>query len=675
MAAKLRPLMTDKIDRWMRARERVDANFRGMIDRQITSHYRRVAGQHRLPLLSLPPKSAVGGRGKVKIGRIEYAGPQDEAVLREPDLLRHTAIFGASGAGKTNSVLYLVQQLVDKGVPVLFFDWKRTGRRLVKALQPKIYTAGREVAPLPFNPFLPPPGTEPRVHAQQTVDLLAEAFTLGDGARSLIQRALNAELVAYSEGCKVDRLIQGVQELADNPRAKQWAVTAERVLGEVGFSGTAETSLEEQNRFIKSLERGATFIELDALSLPVRSFLATSLTSWLYRSRLNTTARDKLELMLVFEEAHHLLHQREASKPSQLETLMRLMREIGLGVVLVDQTPSRISGVALANTFTTICLNLKHPADVQRAASVLGLPPEEKAVLMELPVGCAAVRLAERWNQPFLVRTPPVLLASASMSDAQLARYFREFGASGGGPPENAVEGAAASRVPRGPPEDGERRLGELQGNPALLQVLSPRELDLVEDVLTHPDDGVKQRYLRLGWSVGAGHRLKTRLIRAGQLKEAVIPFGHTRRTVLGLTPRLRNTIGADHRLKNSSGVGGGGEEGSMVHRYWQRWWAQRYQSMGYRVQIEAPRHGGRVDVLAVEASTNQSSPKRIGIEIETGKSDVVSNVKNGLRSGFDRVIVAAVDTPALTQVEQQLAAAGLLGLSQIQVVRCDRPL
>ncbi len=56
-------------------------------------------------------------------------------------------------------------------------------------------------------------------------------------------------------------------------------------------------------------------------------------------------------------------------------------------------------------------------------------------------------------------------------------------------------------------------------------------------------------------------------------------------------------------------------------------------------MELEAPRRGGRVDVLATKASES------VAIEIETGKSDVVSNVKRGLLSRFYTVLEIATST------------------------------
>ena len=105
---------------------------------------------------------------------------------------------------------------------------------------------------------------------------------------------------------------------------------------------------------------------------------------------------------------------------------------------------------------------------------------------------------------------------------------------------------------------------------------------------------------------------------------------------------------------------------GHHLHEYWKRFYARIFQDKGYDVTLEVSRHGGRVDVLA----TNNN--EQIGIEIETGKSDVVSNVKQCLLSKFARIIVVATNQTALAKIERQLAQAGLVVPTRIQLVLRD---
>lgn len=85
--------------------------------------------------------------------------------LREHEMIEHVGIFGRSGAGKTNLGFLLVQQLVRAGKPVLILDFKRNYRDLLALPgfeNMAVYTIGRSVAPLSFNPLIPPPGTSPQ---------------------------------------------------------------------------------------------------------------------------------------------------------------------------------------------------------------------------------------------------------------------------------------------------------------------------------------------------------------------------------------------------------------------------------------------------------------------------------------------------------------------------------
>lgn len=71
----------------------------------------------------------------------------------------------------------------------------------------------------------------------------------------------------------------------------------------------------------------------------------------------------------------------------------------------------------------------------------------------------------------------------------------------------------------------------------------------------------------------------------------------------------------------------------------------------------------GRVDALARRGTDS------FAVEVETGKSGVVGNVRKDLRAGFHKVLVVATDEAALKKVEPKLARAGLIIPGRVEIV------
>src|SRR5690606_15792007 len=132
---------------------------------------------------------------------------------------------------------------------------------------------------------------------------------------------------------------------------------------------------------------GHTIIELDGLAANDANFLTQHLLRYMTQTFLSESLREELRFVCLVEEAHHLLARREGGSETVLETCLREGREVGLGIILADQSISAVSPTALANCFSTICLNCRQRADVNAAAGTLLLADDHKEVLGVLPVG------------------------------------------------------------------------------------------------------------------------------------------------------------------------------------------------------------------------------------------------------------------------------------------------
>ncbi len=688
LARRLEPLMPRQVRRWMRIHASADPEMRAIIERQLRVTAERVLGdaQTRV-LLSLPPQRTV--RGAFNLGTVLYERDKWPAGLESGELLQGIGVFGRSGGGKTNAVFHLLLQLSERRIPFLFLDWKRTGRHLIPVLGDRVnvYTPGRSLSPFLFNPFVPPPGFEPEAYAGMIADQLAIAYTLGDGAVGLVQRAIRACYDRGNGSCSLADLIREVEQQTGHARVKGWQVSALRALRSLELStptaptvlspipGTSSTAIDAsqigampapaansagpaaevsasilgrmtQSQLVEALLDRSSFVELDALPQGAKRFLIPVLCLWIYHARLAAPDREKLRFVIVVEEAHHVLYAHpRGSHESVMEMLLRQCRELGIAMIVVDQHPHLISSAALGNAYTTIFFNLKDAPDVRRAAAMSHVDDQRYFGL--LPVGHAIVRMSDRWRRPFLVRFPRVDVPKGAVSDAALARWLAERAAGSRGVPRDfgGTQGywARVRRVPRP------------------LRPLHPDELRFIDDVVTSPLDGVKVRYQRQSLSGHRGNAIKERLVREGWLEAEVVPVGRTRKVVLRPSGGAREQLGLPSALTQREGI---------AHEYWKRHWARQLEDEGYAVRIEAPRiHApGSADVVGTKGDAS------IAVEVETGKADVVANVRHGLRAGYTRIVVAGTDRAALTAVEGALARAGLLVRGRVEVVPAWAP-
>src|SRR6185295_8261159 len=127
LARKLKPLIPETVNQWLNARETADSDLKALIDKQIAFQAQRLLGDYREKvLLSLPPESKI--KGPIHLGKVQYEKEKWDAGIRESELMQNMGIFGRSGAGKTNTTFHVLGQLVDRRIPFLYLDWKRTAR-------------------------------------------------------------------------------------------------------------------------------------------------------------------------------------------------------------------------------------------------------------------------------------------------------------------------------------------------------------------------------------------------------------------------------------------------------------------------------------------------------------------------------------------------------------------
>jgi len=485
-------------------------------------------------LLSPPPREVCSG--EYPIGTVCYNEREFYPLgIREKEWIQHLAIFGRSGAGKTNTVCVIVLELLRKKKPFLIFDWKRNYRDILEKLKDSekenilIFTVGRKISPMVFNPLIPPEGTQPTTWLKKLIEIVSHAYFLGEGVMYLLQKAIDA--VYQDSGVykgtpeKYPTMTDVHNWLKDYPakgREAQWMSSTLRAIGTLCF-GEMGRILNVKNQIdLSYLLKKNVILELDALTNSDKIFFIESLLLWIHHYRLAEGKRESFKHAIILEEAHHiLLKQKQESKGGEAitDTILREIRELGESMILIDQHPSLISIPALGNTYCTITMNLKHRSDVNIAADCMLLDNEEKEYLGRLEVGYGIVKLQGRWFSPFLVKFPLIEIKKGIVTDEMIQRKMRGY--------------SGYSSLWHG--EDEEQ--GKIQGIPSGGKV-AEEEKEYLIDIVKNPFSGVVERIERLGISVRKGNSLKELLIAKNSIEQKEISTRSGRIVLVQLTKK-----------------------------------------------------------------------------------------------------------------------------------------
>lgn len=419
-----------------------DENYRKRVSEILDAMKASIIAEDDLKdsVLMTPPEIHVAENGEFQVGDVLY-GQRAIYPLRlsRKDLLTHMGVFGSSGSGKTNIIHNLIQRLNDLEVPIIVFDFsKRNYRDLLQLPELKdrikVYTVGRDVVPFRFNPLKPPEGVTIAQWAKEFAEVFDHAYWLLGGGRHVIMKALDNLYKHYSpEYPKLTDLKMWLDKYAgteSTSREKNWVATAKRPLDSLGMRETGEIFDCEEGILPSSFFKPGTItiLEIDALSNDDKTFFIEIILQWIRDWLLAGSDREKLKGVIVLEEAHHVLS-REKTKKFGTETvtdlIFREIRELGVGMVYVDQHPSLVSYPALGNTSTHLYMNLgldtKYSSDIQDASNMLGLEKEDVDYLRRLPTGHSFILIRKSvFPNPFLISFPLVPLEKGQVTDAKV---------------------------------------------------------------------------------------------------------------------------------------------------------------------------------------------------------------------------------------------------------------
>ena len=187
---------------------------------------------------------------------------------------------------------------------------------------------------------------------------------------------------------------------------------------------------------------------------------------------------------------------------------------------------------------------------------------------------------------------------------------------------------------------------------------MSRDAIRFLADVAARPLSTTVTRYQRLNLSRRRGNAVRQHLA-AVNLIDPIQIATRTGQVVL-------YELSDDGRaVCDSTGIDPGPRpRASLEHQFWVNRATRHFEEQGYEVEHEHFIKGnGAVDVLA------QRPGERIAVEVETGKSDIKSNLANAHLGDFDRVVLVATSPDAVTTCQKAVEATHRLDHPTVELM------
>jgi hypothetical protein len=361
-------------------------------------------------------------------------------------LTRHALITGFTGAGKTNTVLYLLKQLWEgrqsKGLEPIPFLVIEAAKKEYRGLlsQPGfedllVFTLGDETtSPFRLNPFELQPGVRLEAHLGHLQTCFDAALPQFGILPSIVAESL--EMIYQDKGWKLtDR--GGSQQNCLFPTVRDMFAKVIQVAESRGYAGETYHNIRAAAAGrIGGLLRGSkgrmfdcqrsvpmdllmtqpVVLELNDLNQQDKALTMMFLLMLLREYRELHKAKS-LQHITVVEEAHNVMENVQSVGASEVaadtrakavEAFAAMLAEVrayGEGIIISDQSPEKLAPDAVRNTNLQIAHQLRHRTDREAIAAAMIMDEAQQEYLGKLRVGEAAVFLTG-YDRATFMRVP-----------------------------------------------------------------------------------------------------------------------------------------------------------------------------------------------------------------------------------------------------------------------------
>ncbi len=386
--------------------------------------------------------SETTGQHAIELGTILDAADRPVGAFRVPleTLNRHAFVTGATGAGKSQTVRHMLEQLARAGIRWLAIEPVKSeyaamaGRIAQTGQVTVINPADPAAVPLSVNPLAPEPGYPVQAHIDMVRALFLAAFDAHEPFPQIISQALQR---AY-EACGWDPVTGGGQPgaLAGPvvPTLAQLQRAALEVIEDVGYGRELQADVRgfvdvrlrslrvgSAGRFFEGghpadigelLRHNVVLAIEDVANDEDKAFLIGTLIIRIVehlRLRARAGLDGGLRHVIVIEEAHRLLRaEREGASGHAVELFASMLAEIrayGEGIVVAEQIPAKLVPDVVKNTALKVLHRLPAHDDRQVVGAAMNLDDDQSRQVVSLRPGEAAV-FADGMDRPLRIRVP-----------------------------------------------------------------------------------------------------------------------------------------------------------------------------------------------------------------------------------------------------------------------------
>ncbi len=348
-------------------------------------------------------------RGEIYIGLLE--GQDIEVKLDANNLVqKHCSILAKTGSGKSYTAGVLLEELLDREIPLLIIDPHGEYATLKYPSEDEDDRA--------FEKY----GVTPQGYASQVTVYTPADKILNPGADKLFRlNGLNLTIKDFTQMFADDRSTQTgiLYEAISKLKAEKDIYTLDDIIFEVGqdkskakwnviskLEALKETGLfsEEPTRIEELVQNNrAAIIDMKGVDPTIQAMIVAKICSELFEARKMGKVPPG---MLVIEEAHNFCPEKGFERTvctDILRTIASEGRKFGLGLTVISQRPARVDKNILSQCNTQIILRVTNPNDLKAISKgIEGITGEVEEELKRLPMGVAML-VSNYIERPILV--------------------------------------------------------------------------------------------------------------------------------------------------------------------------------------------------------------------------------------------------------------------------------